>query len=88
MDSTITVRVIRALDTEVESVGWRSLLLGQKIITDTSNKITNWKIYTIGTNPKSNIKKRYRKPMGKSRINNPEKLAILVHKTQDEDKQN
>jgi hypothetical protein len=33
MDSTIAAKIIRALDTEVESVGWRSLLLGQKIIT-------------------------------------------------------
>ena len=43
MDSTIAARVIRALDTEVESTGWRSLLLGQKIITDTSNKIKSRK---------------------------------------------
>ena len=33
--------------------------------------------YTVGTIPKSNIKKRQRKPMGKSRINNHKKLAIL-----------
>ena len=38
MNNTIAARVIRTLDTEVESAGWRSLLLGQKIITDTSNK--------------------------------------------------
>ena len=43
MDSTIAAKIIRALDTEVESVGWRSLLLGQKIITDTCNKIKNRK---------------------------------------------
>jgi hypothetical protein len=30
MDSTIAARVIRALDTKVEYVGWRSLPLGQK----------------------------------------------------------
>ena len=56
MDSTIAARVIRALDTEVESTGWRSLLLGQKIITDTSNKIRNRKKPTVGMIPKSNIK--------------------------------
>jgi hypothetical protein len=39
----ILAKIIRALDTEVESVGWRSLLLGQKIITDTCNKIKNRK---------------------------------------------
>jgi hypothetical protein len=30
MDSIIAARVIRALDTKVEYVGWRSLPLGQK----------------------------------------------------------
>jgi hypothetical protein len=56
MNSAITARVIRALAIEVESVGWRSLLLGQKIITDTSNKIKNRKKNTVGIIPKSNIK--------------------------------
>ena len=56
MNNTITARVIRALAIEVESVGWRSLLLGQKIITDTSNKIKNRKKNTVGIIPKSNIK--------------------------------
>ena len=56
MDSTIAARVIRALDTEVESTGWRSLLLGQKIITDTSNKIKSRKKNTVEIIPKSNIK--------------------------------
>ena len=41
MDSPIADRLIRAIYTEVESVGYRSLLLGQNIITDTSNKIKN-----------------------------------------------
>ena len=57
MDSTIAAKIIRALDTKVEYVGWRSLPLGQQIITNTSNKIKNWKIHTVGTIPKSNIKK-------------------------------
>ena len=39
MDSTIAPRVIRALDRNVEYVGERPLPLGQKIITNTSNKI-------------------------------------------------
>ena len=43
MNNTIAARVIRTLNTEVESAGWRSLLLGQKIITDTSNKIKDSK---------------------------------------------
>jgi hypothetical protein len=43
MDSTITARVIRALEYGGGICCLRSLLLGQKIIIDTSNKIKNWK---------------------------------------------
>ena len=68
MNNTITARVIRALDTEVESTGWRSLLLGQKIISDTSNKIKNRK-KTVGTIPKWNIK-----------IVERDKIDTLTHK--------
>ena len=56
MDSTIAARVIKALDMKVESACWRSLLLGQAIITDTSNKIKNRKQTTVGIIPKLNIK--------------------------------
>ena len=56
MDSTIAARVIKALDMKVESAGWGSLLLGQAIITDTSNKIKNRKQTTVGIIRKSNIK--------------------------------
>jgi len=36
----------------------------------------------------SRVDEHYRKPKVQSSIDNPETLAVMAHKTQDEDKQN
>ena len=44
--------------------------------------------FGTGTSIKIGLNKRQRKPQGKSRMDNPEKLSTWVHKTQDEGNQN